>query len=210
MGGKLSCFPKRKKYGHMDDFYSCETEIASKQNVSSEDDVIIFDLATEEQPAVELKNSNDSLVLQPSEDENLKSSDDAPTLEPLDFVETNIPDTSDEISNIETVAMKNNEETTIKYVVSDLPYTILDHKDSATADMLQHQQFLQKIHKSKLVDSPKLLLEWQNSLQARMMEKRKNKWMNIAKSTDFKMLPCAKQQELRQLWEQKLCSVQLQ
>ncbi|GBN20511.1 hypothetical protein AVEN_95184-1 [Araneus ventricosus] len=210
MGGKLSCFPKRKKYGYMDDFYSCETEIASKQNASSEDDVIIFDLATAEQPAIELKNSNDCLVLQTSGDENLKSSDDAPTLEPLDFVETNIPDTSDEISNIETVAMKNNEETTTKYVVSDLPYTILDHKDSATADMLQHQQFLQKIHKSKLADSSKLLLEWQNFLQARMMEKRKNKWMNIAKSEDFQMLPLAKQEELRKLWEQKLCSVQLQ
>ncbi|GBL91419.1 hypothetical protein AVEN_136921-1 [Araneus ventricosus] len=205
MGGKLSCFPKRKRYGYMEDFYFFETEIASKQNVYS-DDAIIFDLTTTEQPAIELKNSNDCLVLETSEDENLK------TLEYLDFAETeiNIPDTSDERSNIETVVMKNNEETTAEYVVSDLPYTILDHKDSATANLLHHQQFLQKIHKSKLADSSKLLWEWQNSLQTKMIEKQKNEWMNIAKSKDFQMLSFAKQQELRQLWERKLCSVQLQ
>ncbi|GBL78102.1 hypothetical protein AVEN_143395-1 [Araneus ventricosus] len=208
MGGKLSCFPKRKKYGYMDDFYSCEPELASKQNVSS-DDAIIFDLATAEQPAIEVKNSNDCLVLETPEDENLENSDGSQTLGHLDFAETetNISDTSDERPNIETVVMKNNE-TATEYVVSDLPYTILGHKDSATADLLHHQQFLQKIHKSKLADSSKLLLEWQNSLQRSMREKRKNKWMKIAESNDFQMLPLAKQQELRQLWERKLCSGQ--
>ncbi|GBM58210.1 hypothetical protein AVEN_199698-1 [Araneus ventricosus] len=205
----MSCFPKRKKYGYFEDFYSCETEMASQQNVSS-DDTINFDLATAEQSAIELKDSNDCLVLETHEDENLKNSDYAETLEHLDFLQTeiNIPDTPDEISNAETVVMKKNEETTTEYVVSDLPYTILDHKDSATVDLLHHQQFLKTIHKSKLIDSSKLLLEWQNSLQTSMTEKRKNKWMNIAESKEFQMLPLAKQQELRQLWEQKLCSGQ--
>ncbi|GBL92243.1 hypothetical protein AVEN_35801-1 [Araneus ventricosus] len=206
MGGKMSCFPKRKKYGYLEGFYSCETENASKQN----NDALNFDLATAEQPAIEMKNSNDRLVLETPEDENLKSSDDAQTLEHLEFVETetNITDTSDELSNIVTIVMKNNEGTITEYFVSDLPYTILDHKDSATADLLHHQQFLLNIHKSKLSDSSKLLLEWQNSLQTSMTEKRKNKWMKIAESKEFQMLPLAKQQELRQLWEQKLCSGQ--
>ncbi|GBL98234.1 hypothetical protein AVEN_174045-1 [Araneus ventricosus] len=209
MGGKLSCFPKRKKYGYFEDFYSCETEVASQQNVSS-DDAINFDLATAEQSAIELKDSNDCLVLETPEDENLKNSDYAQTLEHLDFVQTeiNIPDTPDEISNAEIVVMKKNEETTTEYVVSDSPYTILDHKDSTTADLLHHQQFLKTIHKLKLIDSSKLLLEWQNSLQTIMTEKRKNKWMKIAESNEFQMLKLAKQQELRQLWEQKLCSGQ--
>ncbi|GBM20477.1 hypothetical protein AVEN_5558-1 [Araneus ventricosus] len=208
MGGKLSCFPKRKRYGYLEDFYSCESEIASKQNVSS-DDALNFDLATAEQSA-ELNNSKDSLVLETPEEENLKNSDDAKTLEHLDFVETktNIPDTSDKLSDIEVVLMKNIEETATEYVVSDLPYAILDHKDSATADLLHHQQFLQKIRKSKLSDSSKLLLEWQNSLQMSMTEKRKIKWMKIAESEDFQVLPLAKQKELRQLWERKLCSGQ--
>ncbi|GBM52757.1 hypothetical protein AVEN_238728-1 [Araneus ventricosus] len=199
----MSCSPKRKKYGCLEGFYSCETENASKQN----DDALNFDLATAEQPAIELKNSTDCLVLETPEDENLKNSDVAQTLEHLNFVEieTNIPDTSDELSNIVTVVMKNDEGTIIEYVVSDLPYTILDHKDSATADLLHHQQFLKKIHKSKLTDSSKLLLEWQNSLQTSMTEKRKNKWTKIAESKQFQMLPLATQQELRQLWEQKFC-----
>ncbi|GBN01817.1 hypothetical protein AVEN_204955-2-1, partial [Araneus ventricosus] len=141
----------------------------------------------------------DCLVPETPEVENLKNTDDAQTLEHLDFVETetNIPDTCDELSNIEMVVTKNNKETTSEYVVYDLPYTILDYKSSATADFLHHQQFLQKIHKSKLADSSKLLLEWQDSLQERMIEKRKNKWMNIAKSKDFQMLPFTKQRELR-------------
>ncbi|GBM02030.1 hypothetical protein AVEN_209729-1 [Araneus ventricosus] len=211
MGGKLSCVPKRKKYGYVEDFYSCETEIGSKRNASSDDD-IIFDLAIAEPPANELKNSYDCLALETPGDENLKISKDSQTLEHLDFVEseTNIPVTSDELSNIETVVMKNDEQATTENVIYDLPYTILDHKDSATVDLLHHQQFLKKIHKSKLADSSKLLLEWQNSLQTKMMEKQKNKWMNIAKSKDFQMVSLAKQQELRQLWERKLCSMQLQ
>ncbi|GBL83582.1 hypothetical protein AVEN_196413-1 [Araneus ventricosus] len=211
MGGKLSCIPKRKKYGYLEDFYSSETEIASKQNLSS-DDAIIFDLATAGQSGIEMKNSNDCLVLETPGDEILKNSDDAQTLEHLDFAETetNISDTSDELSNTGTIVMKDNEETTTEYVVSDLPYTILDHKDSATADLLHHQKLLQKIHKSKLADSSKLLLKWQNSLQAGMIEKQKDKWVNIAKSKEFQMLAFAKQQELRQLWERTLCSVQLQ
>ncbi|GBN49028.1 hypothetical protein AVEN_152251-1, partial [Araneus ventricosus] len=208
MGGKLSCVPKRKKYGYLEDFYSCETETGSKRNASSDDD-IIFDLTTAEPPAIELKHFNDCLDLETPEDENLTNSDEAQTLEHLDFVEseTNIPSTSDELSNIETVVMKNDEQATTENVIFDLPYTILDHKDSATADLLHHQQFLQKIHKSKLADSSKLLLEWQNSLRTKMMEKQKNKWMNIAKSKDFEMLSLAKQQEFRQLWERKLCSM---
>ncbi|GBM17951.1 hypothetical protein AVEN_18525-1 [Araneus ventricosus] len=209
MGGKLSCFPKRKKYGYFEDFYSCETEVASQQNVLS-DDAIIFDLATAEQSAIELKDFNDCLVLETPEDEDLKNSDYYQALEHLDFVQTemNIPDNTDENSNTETVVMKTNDETTTEYVVSDLPYTILDHKDSATADLLHHQQFLKTIQKSKLIDSSKLLLEWQNSLQTIMTEKLKNKWMKIAESKEFQMLPLAKQQEMRQLWEQKLCSGQ--
>ncbi|GBO15236.1 hypothetical protein AVEN_157988-1 [Araneus ventricosus] len=208
MGGKLSCVPKRKKYGFLEDFYYCETDIGSKPNASSDDD-IIFDLTAAESSAIELKHFNDCLVLETPEDEYLKSRDDAQTLEHLDFVEseTNIPVTSDELSNIETVVMKNDEQATSKCVIFDLPYTILDHKDSATADLLHHQQFLQKIHKSKLADSSKLLLQWQNSLRTKMMEKQKNKWMNIAKSKDFQMLSLAKQQEFRQLWERKLFSM---
>ncbi|GBL77972.1 hypothetical protein AVEN_143296-1 [Araneus ventricosus] len=211
MGGKLSCFPKRKKYGYFEDFYSCEIEMASQQNVSS-DDAIIFDLATAEPSAIELKDSNDCLVLETPEDQNLENRDYAQTLEHLDFVQTeiNIPDTPDEIYITQTVVMKKNEETTTAYVVSDLPYTILDHKDSDTAYLLHHQQFLKKIHKSKLIDSSKLLLEWQNALQSKMIEKQKSKWMKIAESKDFKTLPLAKQQELRQSWERKLCSVPLQ
>ncbi|GBM52766.1 hypothetical protein AVEN_238734-1 [Araneus ventricosus] len=209
MGGKMSCFPKRKKYGYLEGFYSCETEITSKQNASS-DDALNFDLATAEQLAIEMKNFNYCLVLQTPEDENLENSVDAQILKHLDFVEIeiNIPDTPDELSNAETVVMKNDEGTITEYVISDLPYKILDHKDSETADLLHHQQFLEKIHKSKLADSAKLLLEWQNSLQTSMTEKRKNKWMKISESYEFQILPLAKQQELWQLWEQKLCSGQ--
>ncbi|GBL98237.1 hypothetical protein AVEN_174047-1 [Araneus ventricosus] len=209
MGGKLSCFPKRKKFGYFEDFYSCETEMGSQQNVSS-DDAIIFDLATVEPSAIEQKDSNDCLVLETPEDENFKNSDYAQTSEHLDFKQTeiNILDTTDEISNAETFVMKQNGETTTEYVVSDLPYTILDHKDSATVDLLHHQQFLKTIQKSKLIDSSKLLLKWQNSLHTIMTEKLKNKWMNIAESKEFQMLPLAKQQEMRKLWEHKFCSRQ--
>ncbi|GBN18945.1 hypothetical protein AVEN_38671-1, partial [Araneus ventricosus] len=157
---------------YLEDFYSCETEIVSKHNVSSED-AISFDLTAAEQPTIELKDFNYCLVLETLENEKLKNSVVAQIWEHLDFMETetSIPNTSDETSNIETVVMKNNEETTTEYVVSDLPYTVLDNKGSAMADLLHHQQFFQNIHKSKLTDSSKLLLEWQNSLRARMMEK---------------------------------------
>ncbi|GBO41754.1 hypothetical protein AVEN_271327-1 [Araneus ventricosus] len=153
MGGKLSCIPKRKKYRYLEDFYSCETEIVSKHNVSSED-AISFDLTTSEQPIIELKDSNYCLVLETPENEKLKNSDEAQIWEHLDFMETenSIPNTSDEPSNIETVVMKNNEETTTEYVVSDLHHTVLDNKGSAMADLLHHQQFLQNIHKSHKID----------------------------------------------------------